>query len=139
MYGSGRREVDGSTVVLPCSRANCWQRIDLAQVVDTSIGLRGGTGFHEVRNRDGGSKPMMHNNHNFNQGEPALRMFLFVFILSFSRSSDVDYAGLVYLIVQFVTVIAGQPLTPDDSASGCQRALKGSGVWPAKNVGETLR
>ena len=44
--------------------------INLAEVVDASIGLGGRTGFHKVRNRDGGQQTDDgHDDHDFNQGE----------------------------------------------------------------------
>ena len=46
------------------------RRVQLAEVVDAGIGLRGGTGLHEVRNRDRRQQADDgHDNHDFNQRE----------------------------------------------------------------------
>jgi len=61
------REAGGFAVF---QRPLIFRSVDLAEVVDTSIGLRGRTGFHEVRNRDRSQQADDgHNNHDFNQGE----------------------------------------------------------------------
>ena len=44
------------------------RRVNLAEVVDASVGLRGGTSLHEVRNRDRREEADDgHNDHDFNQ------------------------------------------------------------------------
>ena len=46
------------------------RRVDLTHVVDASIGLRGGTGFHKVRNRNRRQEADDgHDDHDFNEGE----------------------------------------------------------------------
>ena len=67
------------------------RRINLAEVVDTSIGLRGGTGFHEVRNRDGSQQTDDgHNDHDFNEGKTGLTDVLSLFHrISFNLSITV--------------------------------------------------
>ncbi len=46
------------------------RRINLAEVVDTGIGLRGGARFHEVRDRDRGEEADDgHNDHDFDERE----------------------------------------------------------------------
>jgi len=46
--------------------------VNLPQVVDAGIGLRVGTGFHEVWNRNGRKQSNnAHNNHDFYQREAA--------------------------------------------------------------------
>ena len=51
--------------------------VNLAQVVDARIHLSGGTGFHEVWNRDGREQPDDgHDDHDFHQGESLLAGFL---------------------------------------------------------------
>ena len=66
-------------------RKLAFRRIDLAEIVDAAIGLRSGTGFHEVRNRncrqqtDDG-----HDNHDFHQCETSftdLDLFFYLFFL----------------------------------------------------------
>ena len=47
-----------------------FRTIDLAQVVDASVGLRGGAGFHEVGNGDRRQEADDgHDDHDFNEGE----------------------------------------------------------------------
>ena len=46
------------------------RRVNLAEVVDAGVGLRGGASFHEVRNRDGRQEADNgHDDHDFHQGE----------------------------------------------------------------------
>ena len=83
--GQVAREVDGSAGGFAVFKGEfIGGRINLAQVVDTSIGLRGGTSLHEVRNRDGGQQTDDgHNDHDFNQGETRLTDVLVSFHLYF--------------------------------------------------------
>ena len=73
--------------------------VNLAEVVDAGVGLRGGTGFHEVRNRncrqqaDNG-----HDDHDFHQGEARLtdvfglfHLFCFLFVTRRNVAPDVLY------------------------------------------------
>jgi len=59
---------------------------NLTHVVDARILLRGGTGFHEVGNSDGGQQSNDgHNDHDFHQGETRFaglfHLFHFIFLL----------------------------------------------------------
>ena len=62
---------DGITGLLALfQRELVGRRINLAEVVDAGIALRGGTGFHEVRNRNGRQEADDgHDDHDFHQGE----------------------------------------------------------------------
>ena len=54
--------------------------VDLPQVVNASIFLRGGTGAHEVRNRDRRQKANDgHDNHDFHEREARLARILVLF------------------------------------------------------------
>jgi len=60
----GTRAFAGFQCPLTCGRIN------LAEVVDAGIGLRGGAGFHEVGNRDGRQEADDgHDDHDFHQCE----------------------------------------------------------------------
>ena len=64
------------------------RRVNLAEVVDTGVGLRGGASFHKVRNRDGGQQADDgHNDHDFNQGKTRLADVLIRFHVSVSIRS----------------------------------------------------
>jgi len=67
------------------------RRVNLAEVVDASVGLRGGAGFHEVRNRDGRQKADDgHDDHDFNQRETACSfMYRFHALVPVIRSLSV--------------------------------------------------
>ena len=68
------READGvAGDFLVFQRPLVGRRVNLAEVVDASIGLRGGACFHEVRNRDGREEADDgHDDHDFNQREAGL-------------------------------------------------------------------
>ena len=79
--------------------------VNLAEVVDTSIGLRGGTGLHEVRNRDGSQQTDDgHDDHDFNQGKTRLAdvfiRFHFVFVCYSRRERT---AGGLYIMTVLFT------------------------------------
>ena len=69
------------------------RRVNLAEVVDASIGLRGGTRFHEVRNRNGRQEADDgHDDHDFNQREARFtgifdlfHLFCFLFVHAAER------------------------------------------------------
>ena len=67
----GTRIGDGGTGGLAFfQRVFIGRRINLAEVVDTGIGLRGGARFHEVRDRDRGEEADDgHNDHDFDERE----------------------------------------------------------------------
>ena len=97
--GQIAREVDrGTSGFALFQRELAGGRINLAQVVDASIGLRGGTGLHEVRNRDRSQQTDDgYNDHDFNQGETRLTEVLCHFHVVLSNTSDVDFARAGYL------------------------------------------
>jgi len=54
--------------------------VNLTKVIDTSIGLRGGTGFYKVGNRDSRQEAdNCHDNHNFNERKARLPGILHLF------------------------------------------------------------
>ena len=60
----------GSEAVVPLLDGALVSAVNLAEVIDASILLRGGTGVHEVGNRDGGQQTNDgDDNHDFNQCE----------------------------------------------------------------------
>ena len=60
------------------------RRVNLAEVVDTSIGLRGGAGFHKVGNSNRRQQADDgHNDHDFHQRETSLIELFGRFHLSF--------------------------------------------------------
>ena len=76
------------------------RRVNLAEVVDAGIGLRGGTGFHEVRNRDGRQEADNgHDAHDFHQGETRFAdvFGLFHFVLLSVYAAELRIR-LVYMI-----------------------------------------
>ena len=75
------------------------RRVNLAEVVDTGILLRGGTRFHKVRNRDRGQQTDNgHYNHDFYQREARLAEVLvrFHFLLIFLYRGVKHAAGGFY-------------------------------------------
>ena len=81
----GRREADGRPGgQFGFQRILVGRRVNLAEVVDAGVGLRGGTSLHEVRNRDGGEEADDgHNDHDFDEREARItEVFgLFHFVL----------------------------------------------------------
>ena len=69
------------------------RRVNLAEVVNASIGLRGGARFHEVRNRNGRQEADDgHDDHDFNQREARFagvfhlfHLFCFLFVHAAER------------------------------------------------------
>jgi len=74
-------------------------RVNLAEVVDASIRLRGRTGFHKVRNRDRRQQADDgHNDHDFNERETRLTDVLSLFhfgLLSFFRGGTKQQTGYI--------------------------------------------
>ena len=129
--------------------------IDLAQVIDASIGLRGSTSLHEVRNRDRSQQTDDgHDDHDFNQGETRLTDVLVRFHFIFSkrgvnmRQADLDNYVCVHWIAccnhgetssalgmpivqrSFVNV-QSQRKTPQKSRNSheIERAMASVGFW----------
>ena len=83
------------------------RRVNLAEVVNASIGLRGGARFHEVRNRNGRQEADDgHDDHDFNQREARFtgvfdlfHLFCFLFITRRNDASgwlyDYDFVPLI--------------------------------------------
>ena len=85
------------------------RRVNLAEVVDTGVGLRGRTGFHKVRNRDRCQQADDgHNNHDFNQGETRITEVLvrFHLLLVFFFTRREQNSRRVYIITSLFTLIA---------------------------------
>ena len=82
-------------------------RVNLAQVVDAGVGLRGGTGLHEVGNRNRRQQADDgHDDHDFNEGETRFTdvfgLFHFVLLSVFTRRNctsgglyDYDFVPLI--------------------------------------------
>jgi len=87
--------------------------VNLPQVIDTRIFLRGGTRAHEVRNRDGGQQSNDgHNDHDFHQREARFARLidshtaLFAFLLSRRERRDRRVKTMTVLFTYCLSPIA---------------------------------
>ena len=84
------------------------RRVNLAEVVDAGIGLGGGTGFHEVRNRDGGQEADDgDDDHDFNQREAGLTdVFhcLHFYVLSWQMRREQHDRRVIMITVLFTSL-----------------------------------